>query len=124
MAINTADSVKRRGWGVEEIPNLGGPKVFMWKLEGAEEVGVDENGNPKERRWIKCGPFSVGMVGTLRARGFREAPPPPPEAEVLEEIPETTYACKYCGEEFPSVGKRLAHYRKCEQRGVNTGDTK
>lgn len=122
--MNTAASIKKKGYSVEEIPG-GATKIPMWKLESVTEAGK------RDPVWVKCGPFSVAMVRDLRAKGFREAPPASPvETPVVSptvETPEPTKVeipeqellkCDHprCRFETHSKGGLALHARKHKEK--------
>lgn len=108
MAVNTSESLNSEGYSLRELPYGGQAKVPMWKLESPEEA-LDENGNPRERHWIRCGPFKVEMIRKLRARGFTEVPPERPSTG---DISENKAKCELCPFEAKSEFGLRSHMRK------------
>lgn len=106
MAINTGASLEKVGYSIQDIPNMGQTKIPMYKLESEEEA-KDKDGNPRERRWIECGPFRIEMIRSLRARGFRELPPERPSTGG-----ESKAICDVCGFEAKNEFGLNAHKRK------------
>jgi hypothetical protein len=107
MAINTSESTDRslalKGYSIEVLPYKGVGKIPMWRLEDESEALGDDK-KPRERQWVKCGPFRVDMIPRLRAKGFTDRPLEPPPVQEVK--------CDVCGFEAKSEFGLKSHMKK------------